>query len=506
MDRNPGDQPALVNLAVTRGRPDRAAYVATILDLTARDYLMLTEPQPGYLICALAPASRPISSLPLSERIVASNARIRLAGLGSAPLAVLTEACSADQATYWDPFEEALKGEARRCGVTQPRLPTAVTRVLQAVAAAAGVLTFLAVHARHPGLWYPLISGFIVFVLPASWVAAVRRTPRLSRAGAALAAQWRGAFANDPVAVSYAAGAWSGPAVQRLAYAVAVGIPVPGIQVPGPGSPSAAWSSRTGDWRLVPIEPPSGKRGHRLAQPGLTQFDGQVIARWMTHSSPEDEEISTWSIVVDDGGRGRSFDVRPDVYGQVRLGDLVGVRVDPRSMKLLELTPARRSADELVAAEEQAGLWRRPAAGRLLTAEEASEALGRPVRSTTVAALAASEVIYRGSGVTVIVTVADGALGGLSSGPARRFGRSLPGLGDEAWILNRDRTVVVRVGTLTAKITINDRGPLDTYGVLNGLAAVLAARLAEHVSGRADDAAEHRPPTPGAPWMGAPWD
>src|ERR1035438_230178 len=359
VDRNPGGQPALVTLAVTRGRPDRAAYVATILDLTARDYLMLTEPQPGYLICALAPASRPISSLPLSERIVASNARIRLAGLGGAPLAVLTEACSADQATYWDPFEEALKGEARRCGVTQPRLPTAVTRVLQAVAVAAGVLTFLAVHARHPGLWYPLISGFIVFVLPASWVAAARRTPRLSRAGAALAAQWRGAFANDPVAVSYAAGAWSGPAVQRLAYAVAVGIPVPGIQVPGPGSPSAAWSSRTGDWRLVPIEPPSGKRGHRLAQPGLTQFDGQVIARWMTHSSPEDEEISTWSIVVDDGGRGRSFDVRPDVYGQVRLGDLVGVRVDPRSMKLLELTPARRPPGRLVAAEEQAGLWRR---------------------------------------------------------------------------------------------------------------------------------------------------
>src|ERR1035438_9152242 len=181
----------------------------------------------------------------------------------------------------------------------------------------------------------------------------------LAGAGGALAARWGGAFANDPVAVSYAAGAWSGPAVQRLAYAVAVGIPVPGIQAPGPGSPSAAWSSRTGDWRLVPIEPPSGKRGHRLAQPGLTQFDGQVIARWMTHSSPEDEEISTWSIVVDDGGRGRSFDVRPDVYGQVRLGDLVGVRVDPRSMKLLELTPARRPPGRLVAAEEQAGLWRR---------------------------------------------------------------------------------------------------------------------------------------------------
>ncbi len=99
-------------------------------------------------------------------------------------------------------------------------------------------------------------------------------------------------------------------------------------------------------------------------------------------------------------------------------------------------------------------------------------------------------VIYRGPGLTVSVTVAEGALGGLSSGPARRFGRPLPGVGDEAWILNRDRTVVVRVGTLTAKITINDRdsvgsgGPVDSYGVLNGLAATLAARLAERVPPR----------------------
>jgi len=135
-----------------------------------------------------------------------------------------------------------------------------------------------------------------------------------------------------------------------------------------------------------------------------------------------------------------------------------------------------------------------PAAGRLLTADEISEALGRPVRSGTVTIPASAAVVYRGDGVTASVIVANGALGGLSSGPARYFGRPLPGIGDEAWILNRDRTAVVRVGTLTAKITIS--GPEFTdqsvagrsgpgrYGVISELAATMATRLAAHAPQR----------------------
>ncbi len=80
------------------------------------------------------------------------------------------------------------------------------------------------------------------------------------------------------------------------------------------------------------------------------------------------------------------------------------------------------------------------------------------------------------------VTVADGLLGAVSAGPARHLGRPLPGIGDEAWLLNHDRTAVVRVAGLTAKITfIGRRGPVHP-AVLPGLAAAVAARLSDHVT------------------------
>jgi len=352
----------------------------------------------------------------------------------------------------------------------------------------------------------------------------------------------------------------------------------------GTGQPRAAWSSLTGQWRLVkvtdtgvPLGPglllalsawvaffalpasflpdPAGillpfallaggiagaVRGvralaQRAAQPAVVQFDGQAIARWVAHGGAGDDDVYTPCIAIDDGSRAWSFEVGPGVFRQVGLGDRVGVRVAPRSMKLLGLTPGGRLAEAAGAPGDRVGevagdragpaagdrpgpaggTWAGglvtvdrdgivvgdpagqpwlPAAGRLLTADEISEVLGRPVRSSNVTIPASSAVVYRGDGVTASVTVANGALGGLSSGPARRFGRPLPGIGDEAWILNRDRTAVVRVGTLTAKVTISGPGFTDQsvagrsgpgrYGVINELAVTIATRLAEHAPQR----------------------
>ena len=53
-------KPALVNLAVTRGRLNGAAYPATILDLAARGYLAITGRAPGQLWCDV-PASSPVA-------------------------------------------------------------------------------------------------------------------------------------------------------------------------------------------------------------------------------------------------------------------------------------------------------------------------------------------------------------------------------------------------------------------------------------------------------------
>ena len=66
--------------------------------------------------------------------------------------------------------------------------------------------------------------------------------------------------------------------------------------------------------------------------------------------------------------------------------------------------------------------------GPLLTAEEVTAAVGRPVRATGFQAGILGGV-YRGEELTVSITVAKGALGGLSSGPARRWACRRPASG-----------------------------------------------------------------------------
>ncbi len=592
------DPPALVNFAVTRCRLDSAAYVATILDLAARGYLVLTEPEPTHLRCGRPATPPPDSGLFPAERMVLRDVRSRLAVLDDAPFEALAEACSADVRGCWDPFEKAVRAEARARGLTRPRLSAGTRRVLQAAAVAVGVVGYLAVHAHSRGTWVALSTGFLAWILPASWIGAVGRWERLSTSGGDLA-RWAQAR-SDSLAVGVVGGVVPPPVLKHLAYAVAGGAPVPiaGLThgrpahaAPGgrragyragvsgehesTGQPRAAWSSLNGLWRLVTVgrtgvpvrrraavllalsawaallaypasllPDPAGvlvpgtllagaaagavggfrALAYRMAQPRVTEFDGQVIARWVAHGGSGDDDSYTPCIAIDDGRRAWSFAVGPGFSGRLGLGDLVHVRVAARSMKLLDITPAGQPVDAGPAAGDRAGhavadpagwtgpdlpgpaaadpadwtggdlagpaaavladLASRPplSAARLLTDTEVTEALGRPVRSIGLTTPVGGAVIYRGSGVTVSVTVAVGALRGLSSGPARRFGDPLPGIGDEAWLVNRNRTLVVRVGALTAKITIGAQGLVDTYSVLAGLAPTLAARLAEYDS------------------------
>jgi hypothetical protein len=122
-----------------------------------------------------------------------------------------------------------------------------------------------------------------------------------------------------------------------------------------------------------------------------------------------------------------------------------------------------------------------PPPGALLSADEVSAAVGRPVRGTSFTPGAAS-VVYRGEGITVLVTVADGFLGGLAA-LARRRGQLLAGVGDEAWLLNHGRTAVLLVGGLTAKVSAGGSAtrslPPDA---LARLAATVAERLPYHVT------------------------
>jgi hypothetical protein len=310
-------------------------------------------------------------------------------------------------------------------------------------------------------------------------------------------------------------------------------------QFTGTPRPEAAWSSFGGQWRLVRISPTSFQRIHPgawlalaawlallayvtsllagapglvlpalltvgcaaaaaggirglaawLAKPAEISFLAQVIARWVEHRSASDDDRYVPCVAVDDGERCWSFDVSRAAFGSLALGDIVAVRASPRSGKLLAMAPEQDVPDPggvpvaaagAAGADGHTGSAGPVAPAALLTADEISAAVGRPVQAVGLGG-GTTSAVYRGEGVTVIVSAAEGIPGSLSYRPARRFGRPLPGIGDEAWQLNRDRTVVLRVGEITAKVTVGGSAarslPPD---VVPGLAATMAGRLPRH--------------------------
>jgi len=240
----------------------------------------------------------------------------------------------------------------------------------------------------------------------------------------------------------------------------------------------------------------AGVRGlaARFAKPAEASFLGQVIARWVERQGDNDSDRDVSCIAVDDGERAWSFEVSHIAFGKMALGDAVAVRASPRSGKLLALLLEPDAEDRGAPAPEPAAVdlmddgnpFRvtpgRP--GPLLTAEEVAAAVGRPVQATGWQ-VGVTGAVYRGAEVAVTLTVAGRALGGLSSGLARRWGQTLPGIGDEAWLLARDRTIVFRVGTHTGKVTITGAAaPALPPDALTGLAAAFAGRLGAAVADR----------------------
>lgn len=566
------ERAALVNLTVTRGRPNGAAYPATLLDLAAKGHLVITQRLPGQLWCGLPAAAPADTGLAESERLALADAR-RLAGRSGVPFEAAAESCASDVRGKWDPFQQAARAEGRQAGLTRPRLPVAVQAPLYVGAGVVGALAFAAVDAvpHTSGVVAPLVAAFFAFTIPVTMVGSLSQKDRLTGRGAALGAS-AAREATD------AAAGWrhlspvpaSSPAeLSALALAVAAGAPValpgasPGLAAgvrPGPRTafsqqtsetprPAAAWSSVGGQWRLVKVGPTSylglhpaawlplaamlavlalatsllpspfgellplllaagaavaavaGVRGlgTRLATPAEVSFQGQVIARWIERRGNGDSDRDVSCIAVDDGERSWSFDVSDAAFGQLGLGDTVAVRTSPRTGKLLSLVPMPDGADGGAAAPGQPArdlmapgdLFRVAPGppGPLLTAEEITAAVGRPVEATGFQ-IGILGGVYRGEELTVSITVATGALGGLSAGPARRWGRPVPGIGDEAWLINRHHTVVFRVGNHTGKITVSGPASCDLPpDVLPRLATTVVGRLIVSVDDRQTDGA-----------------
>ena len=116
-----------------------------------------------------------------------------------------------------------------------------------------------------------------------------------------------------------------------------------------------------------------------------------------------------------------------------------------------------------------------PPAGLLLSEAEVSAALGQPVRVYRTGMPGWQGFIYRGASRTLSLTVTGSRLGEIGQRSGSRGGRAVPGIGEEAWQLNRGRTVVFRLGPAYGKVTLS--GPGEPRLVAH-LAATAATRLA----------------------------
>jgi hypothetical protein len=516
-----GDRPALVHLALASCRPRAAAYEATILDLAGRGYLSVTGEGPvtgaaGPASLWLAPAAPAAGSPALLsfEQQVLDDVCARVSDGRGAPFDALAEACRVDAAGTWEPFEAKLLTTARELGVCGPGLPVRATSVLLALGTAAAIVaSAVLAEPSHPGA-----AAAVAVIACAVGVAWLWRD-RPTRAGSGLASRWREPAALPP-------GFDGSPPVTGLrqsAYTVAAGSCTGRRWRAGTpsrtGKPTQAWSAFTGSWRLVPIGPRPGRARRRgsgllalagvlgfisipfvitgiigwlavipvlaalalgaagaaarlstLAIPEQVTFDGQVIARWYEEegSGGENEQpVSLPMLAIDDGQQAWPYLASAAEFGRVALADLVRVTVNTRSGTLISIAVTSRTRPES------------PPAARpepLVTPEEAEAVVG-PVTRTTGAPAAGTAglgVIYQGRDGTLSVIVAGGGVAGLNTAIARRMGTPLPGIGDRAWLLNRERTVIVQVGAQVSKLTASKSRP----GSLPALASVVAARLA----------------------------
>jgi Predicted membrane protein (DUF2207) len=264
-------RPALVNLVLTKCNPGAAAYQATILDLAARGFLAVSHER-GSLRVALAGPPAGAAALAGYEQQVLGDMRARLAGASGAPFEVVAAACTADVRGIWGPFEEKLRAEARRRGISRLVLPPTGRIALLAcvITAAVAVLAFLAVRLFPlPGIGHPVLAAAAAAAAFWCCLAFLDHQERLTGAGSALAARWK----RERADVAAAPPAWNDVhpvALRRRAFAVAARVPqsAPGQSDPGrparaprpragppaaKGRPPEAWSSFSGTWRRVRI-------------------------------------------------------------------------------------------------------------------------------------------------------------------------------------------------------------------------------------------------------------
>ncbi|MFC3505133.1 DUF2207 family protein [Micromonospora krabiensis] len=261
----PGEEPpAVVSLLANRWRLTGAAAEATLLDLAARRYLELRQPDADPRHTTVHLTGRAPDDLNPYERQVFDRVTERAVD-GVVPLTALGFA-DAGRSTAWTKrLHQSVLADARRRGLSRRRVPrplAALLGVLGGVAAAGVAVGSWHYVTRTHGDRFGSVAAFLVVAAVLGSIAARDSGERDTPAGREAARRWlglrgwlagQGSFAELPPA---AVAAWD----RYLAYGAALGVTRNASRVIdlGVADRRQLWSSYGGRWRQVAVSYPGG--------------------------------------------------------------------------------------------------------------------------------------------------------------------------------------------------------------------------------------------------------
>lgn len=259
--KGPGPEPpALAALLAGGWRLPQAAVPATLLDLAARSHLELVEHAAGLALRVRNADARGLE--PYEHQVLEQVAA--LAGNGAVPVAALTVGPKERAAGWWQAFEQEVRTNGRRRGLSQPRASRRTKAWLRLAALVPAGLLFAALAA---GGWLTgpdRLATAAAVLVPLAGFGGLAKTvqvldgERATPAGREAAAAWLGL--RDRLAADQAIAAGSPTALagrgRQLAYAVALGVaPAAAAALAmGADDEGSAWSPVGGRWRRVTVD------------------------------------------------------------------------------------------------------------------------------------------------------------------------------------------------------------------------------------------------------------
>jgi hypothetical protein len=428
-----GDEPPAV-LSLLAGELDRTGFGATLVSLAARGWFQVRGPgDPATPAMCVVAAETPGGRLAPFERRVLAHVALRSGAAGRVPAPALADGFEGGQAAFMSAFKEEVDAEARRRGLTRPRLSGRRIGLLCLLLFVPVATVPAAVAAAHQHYWLAWTAG--LYVAGAALAIGVGNSRRRTAAGQAALKRWRSA-----VGAARGAGGLAGyaadPGDSRLAgYAAALGGAPGALAVFAAGQKNTAWTSYRGGWQQLEIETTtwSWPRGcltsiaivfgpilyitavillathgmvalakdmiglvaagavagvlvwlaRRSARPPYAEFDGQVIRQWMVEGDSESPD--QYHVAVDDGTREKAWDfsVGSEPWRRLTPGTFVHARVNLRNQADVTVAPVEppavaRPLAGIAADQQHAATRGLPDPEDLVTLDEAAAVIGGP--------------------------------------------------------------------------------------------------------------------------------